>query len=91
MSHSELVSRLAQPADGKIVLLVLDGFGDIRTADQPETAVLYRGLRWRRLGFLSIFVLFFGGAGFGLLGWLVIAGRREAEGRRPRYEASTPR
>jgi len=39
MSHTELLSRLAQPGDGKIVFLVLDGVGDIRTVDQPETAL----------------------------------------------------
>lgn len=39
MSHAELLSRLAQPGDGKIVFLVLDGVGDIRTADQPRTAL----------------------------------------------------
>lgn len=37
--HIRLLSRIAQPGDGKIVLLVLDGVGDIRTADQPETAL----------------------------------------------------
>ncbi len=40
MTHLELLSRLAQPlpeGEGKIVLLVLDGLGDIRTAAQPET------------------------------------------------------
>src|SRR3984893_12158507 len=40
MSHLELISRLAQPlpdGEGKIVLLVLDGLGDIRTEAQPLT------------------------------------------------------
>jgi 2,3-bisphosphoglycerate-independent phosphoglycerate mutase len=40
MSHLELLSRLAQPlpdGEGKIVLLVLDGLGDIRTAAQRAT------------------------------------------------------
>jgi 2,3-bisphosphoglycerate-independent phosphoglycerate mutase len=37
--HIRLLSRIAQPGDGKIVLLVLDGVGDIRTADQPRTAL----------------------------------------------------
>lgn len=37
-SHSFL-ARLAQPATGKIVLLVLDGVGDVRTAEQPQTAL----------------------------------------------------
>ncbi|HEX6204032.1 MAG TPA: 2,3-bisphosphoglycerate-independent phosphoglycerate mutase [Thermoanaerobaculia bacterium] len=37
MKHHELVSGLAHPAATKIVLLVLDGVGDLRTAEQPET------------------------------------------------------
>lgn len=37
MKHHELLSRLAHPAETKIVLLVLDGVGDLRTAEQPET------------------------------------------------------
>ena len=37
--HIRLLSRIAQPGDGKIVLLVLDGVGDIRTARQPRTAL----------------------------------------------------
>ena len=37
MGHPELLARLAQPADGRIVLLVLDGVGDLRTAAQPQT------------------------------------------------------
>jgi 2,3-bisphosphoglycerate-independent phosphoglycerate mutase len=37
MKHHELLSSLAQPAATKIVLLVLDGVGDLRTAEQPET------------------------------------------------------
>ncbi|HXU33720.1 MAG TPA: 2,3-bisphosphoglycerate-independent phosphoglycerate mutase [Thermoanaerobaculia bacterium] len=39
MRHLELLSRLAQPNETKIVLLVLDGVGDIRTASQPQTAL----------------------------------------------------
>ncbi len=39
MTHIELLSRLAQPEGGKIVLLVIDGVGDVRAADQPETAL----------------------------------------------------
>jgi 2,3-bisphosphoglycerate-independent phosphoglycerate mutase len=39
MSHQDLVARLAQPSDSRIVLLVLDGVGDIRTVDQPQTAL----------------------------------------------------
>ena len=39
MQHLELLSRLAQPAATKIVLLVLDGVGDIVTAAQRETAL----------------------------------------------------
>ena len=34
-----LLSRLAQRNDRRIVLLVLDGIGDVRTADQPRTAL----------------------------------------------------
>lgn len=37
--HIDLLARLAQPADSKIVLLVLDGVGDLATADQPMTAL----------------------------------------------------
>lgn len=39
MDHLELLQRLAQPADTKIVLLVLDGVGDLRTAGQGQTAL----------------------------------------------------
>jgi 2,3-bisphosphoglycerate-independent phosphoglycerate mutase len=39
MRHHELLARLAQPATSKIVLLVLDGVGDLATAAQPETAL----------------------------------------------------
>ncbi len=39
MKHLELLSRLAQPNASKIVLLVLDGVGDIVTAEQPQTAL----------------------------------------------------
>jgi 2,3-bisphosphoglycerate-independent phosphoglycerate mutase len=40
MNHRELIARLARPlpeGEGKIVLLVMDGLGDIRTATQPTT------------------------------------------------------
>ena len=37
MKHHDLLRRLARPAETKIVLLVLDGVGDLRTAEQPET------------------------------------------------------
>lgn len=37
--HIELLSRLAEPAESRIVLLVLDGLGDVRTAAQPRTAL----------------------------------------------------
>jgi 2,3-bisphosphoglycerate-independent phosphoglycerate mutase len=40
MTHTELVARLARPlggGEGKIVLLVMDGLGDIRTTTQPAT------------------------------------------------------
>src|SRR5262245_29265596 len=39
MRHLDLLRRLAHPNSSKIVLLVLDGVGDIRTAEQPETAL----------------------------------------------------
>ena len=39
MRHQEILAQLAQPAASRIVLLVIDGLGDIRTADQPETAL----------------------------------------------------
>lgn len=39
MRHLELLRRLAQPADTRIVLLVIDGMGDLRTTAQPRTAL----------------------------------------------------
>ena len=39
MNHIDLLARLAIEGDRRIVLLVLDGVGDIRTADQPLTAL----------------------------------------------------
>lgn len=39
MKHYELLQRLAQEEDSRIVLLVLDGVGDLVTADQPRTAL----------------------------------------------------
>lgn len=39
MDHQDLLHRIAQPADTRIVLLVLDGVGDLRTAEQPRTAL----------------------------------------------------
>jgi len=47
VTHLELISRLAQPladGEGKIVLLVLDGLGDIRTAAQPLTPLEHASL-----------------------------------------------
>src|SRR5436190_20256675 len=37
--HFEFLSKLARPATSKIVLLVLAGAGDLRTAGQPQTAL----------------------------------------------------
>lgn len=39
MTRQELLTRLAQRNDRRIVLLVLDGVGDLRTAAQPRTAL----------------------------------------------------
>ncbi len=39
MTRQELLTRLAQGNERRIVLLVLDGVGDLRTADQPRTAL----------------------------------------------------
>lgn len=39
MNHIDLLARLAIENDTRIVLLVLDGVGDIRSADQPMTAL----------------------------------------------------
>ena len=38
-AHQELLTRLARDNGSKIVLLVLDGVGDLRNADQPQTAL----------------------------------------------------
>ena len=39
MDRLTFLSELAQKTDSKMVLLVLDGVGDVRTADQPRTAL----------------------------------------------------
>ncbi len=39
MKRLELLARLARPAETKIVLLVLDGLGDLASAAQPKTAL----------------------------------------------------
>jgi 2,3-bisphosphoglycerate-independent phosphoglycerate mutase len=39
MNHIDLLARLAVENQNRIVLLVLDGVGDIRCADQPATAL----------------------------------------------------
>ncbi|MGA2795944.1 MAG: DUF3592 domain-containing protein [Thermoguttaceae bacterium] len=44
---------------------------------RPDEAILFRDLRWEMLGFQSIFVLIFGGAGFGIL-TACLLGRRKA-------------
>lgn len=38
-AHQQLLARLARKQDTKMVLLVLDGVGDLKTADQPQTAL----------------------------------------------------
>ncbi len=47
--------------------------------DDPHSAVLYRGLRWKLLVFKAAFLVLFGGFGFGLLLGLPVARRRLAE------------
>jgi len=39
MHDLEFLARLAQPNSSRLVLLVLDGVGDLRTVDQPQTAL----------------------------------------------------
>ncbi len=39
MDHQRFLARLAQPSSSRIVLLVLDGVGDVATAAQPQTAL----------------------------------------------------
>lgn len=39
MQSLEFLAQLARPADTKVVLLVLDGVGDVRTSEQPQTAL----------------------------------------------------
>lgn len=39
MDHQQLLARLAHANDSRIVLLVLDGVGDLRTLEQPKTAL----------------------------------------------------
>jgi 2,3-bisphosphoglycerate-independent phosphoglycerate mutase len=41
VKHHDLLRRLARPAETKIVLLVLDGVGDLRTAEQPATPLAH--------------------------------------------------
>lgn len=38
-AHQELLSRLSRDNGSKIVLLILDGVGDLRTAEQPQSAL----------------------------------------------------
>ena len=39
MDHQQLLARLAHRNDSRLVLLVLDGVGDLRTGSQPKTAL----------------------------------------------------
>lgn len=39
MDHQQLLARLAHKNDSRLVLLVLDGVGDLRTQSQPDTAL----------------------------------------------------
>jgi 2,3-bisphosphoglycerate-independent phosphoglycerate mutase len=39
MNQQQLLARLARPSDSRIVLLVLDGVGDLRSDEQPATAL----------------------------------------------------
>ena len=53
MEHHDFLHRLAQSNDRRIVLLVLDGVGDLATVDQPQDAARARPRRptstpWRR-------------------------------------------
>lgn len=57
MIHHDFIARLAKPNDTKVILLVLDGLGDIRTADQPKTALeaaripsFHKLAQWSALG-----------------------------------------
>lgn len=47
--------------------------------ESPSDAVLFRDLRWPLVMFKSVFMLLFGGVGFGLLGVIPLAKRRLAE------------
>jgi 2,3-bisphosphoglycerate-independent phosphoglycerate mutase len=39
MNQQQLLARLARPSESRIVLLVLDGVGDLRSEQQPATAL----------------------------------------------------
>lgn len=39
MDHQQLLARLAHSNNSRLVLLVLDGVGDLRTSEQPKTAL----------------------------------------------------
>jgi len=43
--------------------------------DEPSSSVIFRGVRWGMIGFYMIFVLTFGGVGFGLLIFSVFGAR----------------
>lgn len=38
-SHIEILRRLAEPTDSKIIMLIMDGVGDIHTAASPRTSL----------------------------------------------------
>ena len=77
---AEVLHYLADP-DAR---LKHEKFADISTRfvnpAQPDQALLYRDLRWETLAFQTMFVLIFGGIGFGMLvGGLLARGKQKVE------------